>query len=227
MHRFAFSTPVLPGHDARELATFIDGREGEYLESRRRLGIHCERRYSGGAGVVTYLETDWDFGTTLRGMAQSDLPIDSDFCDSFWKLHGVEIGDVAAKPAPELIGEWLDPAITKRRPGLAFSSELVPGSVADARQFGEDAYHHRRYEELQSRRALPLTVERLYLDGENLILYMEADEPALALLHLAMSHSVHDGWFKQRYQELTGIYLGAQVPAAVTIWDIDLAGVPA
>ena len=226
MHRFAFSTPVLPGHDARELATFFDGREAEYLESRHRLGIHLERLYQSNGALVTYMETDWDFGTTLRGMAQSELGVDGDLRDLFWQLHGVEMGDVAARPAPELIGEWLDPAITKRRPGVAFVAPIEPAAAPAARQFGDDAFHHRRYEQTLSRRSLPLTVERLFLAGDSLITYIEADVPAGALGHLAVSRSVHDLWFKETYRELTGVDLGTQVPAAATIWDIDLAGVP-
>lgn len=231
MHRFAFPTPVLPGHDARELLAVFDGRDDDYVASRQRLGIQVERLYTvagpRGTTLVTYLETDWDYGTTLRGEAISDRQVDSDFRDRFWQVHGIEIEQLAARPAPQLIGEWLDPAITKRRNGLGFSFDLNPGVAAEARQFGDDAFRHRRYEHTLSRRLLPLTVERVYLAGDTLTFYIEADDPAAGYAQLAASQSVHDVWFKQRCRELLagGAGLDEPLPAIDTIWDRDLAAV--
>lgn len=232
MHRFAYPTPVLPGHDARELIAVVEGRERQYIESRHRLGIRLERIYAipaqtGPNSVVTYLETDWDYGTTLRAQAQSELALDREFRDRFWQLSGVELADLARGAAPELVGEWLDPAVTKRRSGLAFSFQLVPGQAGAARQFGEDAFQHRRYENTLSRRALPLTVERMYLDGDAVTLYVEGDDPAGGLAQLAASQSVHDAWFKQRCRELSGgaVDLDGPLPDIATLWDRDLLAV--
>ena len=231
MHRFAYTTPVLPGHDARELVAVIEGRERQYTESRHRLGIRLERIYSvpgptGTNGVITYLETDWDYGTTLRAQAQSELALDREFRDRFWLVGGVELA-VLAGAAQELLGEWLDPAVTKRRSGLAFSFQLAPGQVGAARQFAEDVFQHRRYENTLSRRGLQLTVERMYLSGDAVVVYVEGDDPAAGLAQLAASESVHDVWFKERCRELSGeeFDLNGPVPEITTFWDRDLLAV--
>jgi hypothetical protein len=229
MHRFAYSTSILPGHDARELVSVFEGRETEYTESRQRLGIRCERLYAGEGQLVAFLETDWDFGTTLRAQVQSEAALDRDFRDRFWHLHGVELAELAGRPAPELIGEWLDPAVTKRRQGLAFATQVRPESAAEVRQFGDDSFRHRRYEHTLSRRALGLTVERLYLSGDRLTFYLEGDDPVTAYQRLAASQSVHDEWFKETCRGLLAEdgFPISQLAATHTIWDRDLAAVPA
>lgn len=209
MHRYAFPTPISPGHGERELLTALEPRPGA--------GIHLERIYAGPHWSVTYLETDWDCATTLRALAGTAATPAREL-----------LAELAAQPAPELIGEWLDPAITKRRPGLAVAFEVRPGAEPALRQFADDAFHHRRYEHTLSRRALPITVERLFLAGDRAVFYVEADDPAAAYEQLGASQSVHDVWFKGRCRELlAGVALDEPLPAIATIADRDLEAVPA
>lgn len=208
MHRFAFPMPNSPEDDSRELAAA--------LETPRRLGVRLARIYAGPATTVAYLEADREYAAMLRAVAKSATPA----------VRG-RLEALAAGATPELIGEWLDPAVTKRRPGLAFAFGLRPGVEARLRELADDAFRHRRYEHTLSRRALPLTVERLFLAAGSAVFYAEGDDPAGAYLHLALSRSVHDVWFKERCRELFAGEVGLALPAITTLLDYDAAAVPA
>ena len=114
--------------------------------------------------------------------------------------------DEATAPVSELVGEWLDPAITKHRQGLAFAFPIRAGQGDALRQFCDEAFHHRRYEHHLSRRALGLTRERIYVNqtaaGDVATFYVEGDHPRSAYEQLAASQAVHDVWFKERCREI-------------------------
>ena len=217
--------PVLLGRDAREVMAVFTGREGEYLESRRQLGISLERVYATPDMAVAYVEAAWDYDTLRRAMAQSEREADRAYAAQLLAVHGIDLEQ--AEPEPRLLGEWLDPAVTKHHLGLAFAARLAPGQAAAAGQLAEDAFGHRRYENMMSRRAAGIVAERIFLAGDLVAFYIEADDPGEALWRLRVSQTVHDRWFKDQVKDICE-GLDLDEPLAVeTVWDQDLEAVPA
>lgn len=134
-----------------------------------------------------------------------------------------------AAGAAELLGTWADPAVTKHRQGLGFLIPIREDARSALRRFAEEAFHHRRYEHHQSRRALGLTRESLYLSGDFAVFYVEGDNPRGAFERFAASTPVHDVWFRSRLREIfqQGFDLDAPLPPIRTLHDRDLTAVPA
>ena len=140
--------------------------------------------------------------------------------------------ETAFEPADdplELVGEWADPALTKHRQGLAVAFPLRVGQTRAFREFAYDAFHHRRFEHHRSRRALGLTREDIYLDGDVAVFYVEGDDPRRSFELLAESTAAHDIWFRDRCRALfqEGFDLDAPLPPIRTLWDVDLTPIPA
>lgn len=135
----------------------------------------------------------------------------------------------AAGGAAELLGTWADPAVTKHRQGLGFLFPLRADARSALRQFAEDAFHHRRYEHHQSRRALALTRESLYLSGDFAVFYVEGDNPRASFERFAESTAVHDVWLRSQLRDIfeEGFDLDAPLPPIRTLQDHDLTAVPA
>lgn len=129
----------------------------------------------------------------------------------------------------ELVGSWADPAITKHRQGLGFLIPLRAGGAAALRRVADDTFHHRRYEHHQSRRALGLTREQLYLAGDFAVFYIEGENPRAAYAAFAVSTAVHDVWLRVQLHEIfeDGFDLGDPLPPIRTLHDHDLSAVPA
>ena len=126
--------------------------------------------------------------------------------------------------ASELIGQWIDPAITKHHQGLGFTFPLRTGTGSAIRAFAEQAFHHRRFEHHVSRRRLGLTREQLWLQGDLLVFYLEGDHPRDAYEEFAGSTSVHDIWLRSQLRELfsEGFELESPLPAIRTVSDREL-----
>ena len=175
-------------------------------------GLRVERTFSVQLPArdfqVTYFETETDFASTARALG-------------------------IAVTTYEVVGEWEDPAITKHRQGLGFLFPLRSGAGAAFRDFGDQAFHHRRYEHHLSRRALGLTRELMVLcgsaAGDLAVFYIEGDHPRGAYEALAGSTAVHDIWFRDRCRELfeDGFDLDSPLPPIRTVRDRDLSPVPA
>ena len=135
----------------------------------------------------------------------------------------------SASGGAELLGTWADPAVTKHRQGLGFLIPLRADSRSALRQFAEDAFHHRRFEHHQSRRALGLTRESLYLAGDFAVFYVEGDNPRGSFEKFAESTSVHDVWLRSQLRDLfqAGFDFDAPLPPIRTLHDRDLTAVPA
>ena len=232
---FAFPAPVLDGRDAREVLALFDARQDEYTASRAWAGIKLERVYEMrsplGVLAVWYMEADAGLASTFAALASSDLPVDREFAGRMRDVHDIDLNRPIS-PLPELVGEWQDPAVTKHRNGLGFALPLRPGQAGALREFLDQAMHHRRFEHHLSRRALGLTVERIFLTssplGDLACFYLEADDPMGAYLRFAASDAIHDVWFKEQCRALfpDGIDLDEPLPAIETIWDRSLALVP-
>jgi hypothetical protein len=129
----------------------------------------------------------------------------------------------------ELIGSWADPAITKHRQGLGFLFPLRAGAGPALRDLADQAFHHRRYEHHQSRRALALTRESLYVGGDFAVFYAEGENPRGAYAQFASSPSVHDVWLRAQLRDLfqEGFDLDSPLPPIRTLRDHELSSLPA
>jgi hypothetical protein len=209
MSRLALVFPVLPGKDARDIATELKSRPREYEQSRRRLGITLERAYLQhtpmGDFVTSYVEAEGDVLEKLGTLPSSDLDIDRYFVKAVKEIHGADLTQPLPGPAPETIAAWVDPTTKGRGRGMALCAPLAPGVTERAKAFVADAY--RRDEFAASRRRLNVNEELLTLhstpQGDIVGIYIEGDDPAKGNAGFAASQEPFDLWFKQ---ELTRIF---------------------
>ena len=213
MSRTALVFPVLPGKDAREIATELKSRPREYEQSRRRLGITMERAYLQhtpmGDFVTAYIEAEGDL---LEKFAHAGVvgsrhrPL---LREGRKEIHGADLTQPMPGPAPETVAAWIDPTATGRGRGMAFCAPLTPGETDRARAFVADAYH--RDDFTASRRRLNVSEELITLhstpQGDLVGIYIEGDDPAKGNAGFAASQDPFDLWFKE---QLTTIF-----PAAI------------
>ena len=209
MTRMALVFPVLPGKDAREIATEMKSRPREYEQSRKRLGITMERAYLQhtpmGDFVTAYLEADGDVLEEYGKLATSDLDIDRYFVKAVREIHGADLTQPLPGPKPETVAAWIDTTAKSRGRGLALCAPLAPGATERARAFVADAYH--RDDFTASRRRLHVSEELLTLQstpqGDIVGIYIEGDDPQKGNAGFAASQDPFDLWFKE---ELTKIF---------------------
>jgi hypothetical protein len=93
-------------------------------------------------------------------------------------------------------------------PSIAVAFPLLPGKAEEARRFGEET-EGRLSEYGDSCRRIGETRESWYPqtspEGDMVILYMEAEDPARAFREFAASNAPVDVWAKERVQALTGM----------------------
>ena len=87
-------------------------REGEYVESRRRLGVWAESVWlvskpSGGGVALVYLEAS-DPERVLGELAASEAPFDSWYGGAMRKLFGFDLARIARAGGSELLFAWRD-----------------------------------------------------------------------------------------------------------------------
>jgi len=203
----------LPGRtetQVRAIAEEFKSRPGEYREARDRAGITLERAYLQntpmGDFVVAYIESERPFGETTAAMAKSDLAIDREFVKHVKEVHGVDLTQPPAGPAPENVGEWTDPDVSDRLPGKAFCAPLLPGVTDAGRAFAREAFITRIDEITASRRELDTTVEVVTLlstpHGDITSIYTEGKDPQGSSRKFAASTSSYDKWFKEKLATL-------------------------
>ena len=209
MTRMALVFPVLPGKDARDIATEMKSRPREYEQSRRRLGITMERAYLQhtpmGDFVTSYIEAEGDLMAAFGKLGTSDLDIDRFFTKAVREIHGADLTQPMPGPMPETVAAWIDPAAKGRGRGMAVCAPLAPGATERARAFVADAYQ--RDEFTASRRRLDVSEELITLQstpqGDIVGIYIEGDDPAKGNAGFAASQEPFDLWFKE---ELTKIF---------------------
>lgn len=210
MEKVAAVFPVLPGKDVRDVVKVLKGRDEEYAESRRRQGVHMERAYEMatpmGTFVIAYLESERPFAETNAQVAQSDLQIDRDFINAVKEVHGFDATQPPPGEPPEVIADWVDPSVTERKRGLAFTAPVRPGTEDAGRAWAKEAFETRRDEHTESRRALGITRELVTLihtpQGDVVGVYLEGDDPVEGNRRFAESRSRYDVWFKDRCKEI-------------------------
>ena len=208
MSRTALVFPVVPGKDAREIATELESRPREYEQSRRRLGITMERAYLQhtpmGDFVTAYIEAEGDVLEKFGKLASSDLDIDRYFVKATREIHGADLTQPMPGPAPETVAAWVDPTAKGRGRGMAFCAPLTPGASERARDFVADAYH--RDEFTASRRRLKVSEELITHhstpQGDLVGIYVEGDDPEKGNEGFAASSDPFDLWFKEQLTKI-------------------------
>ena len=210
MYKTAAAFPVLPGKDARQVATVLKSDPSGYVESRRRAGVQLERAYEMqtpmGTFLISYIESDGPFAESAAVLAQSDLPVDLAFVAAIKDVHGIDITVPAPGPPPEVLGDWVDETVTDRKRGLAFCVPVLPGQTDLGRDLTKEAYETRRDELTASRRAKGVSHEVVVLNqtpaGDIAAVYFEADDPVGANLAFAQSQAPYDVWFKEQLSRI-------------------------
>ena len=140
MTRMALVFPVLPGKDARDIATEMKSRPREYEQSRKRLGITMERAYLQhtpmGDFVTSYIEAEGDLGEAFGKLAKSDLDIDRYFAQAVREIHGADLSRPMPAPLPETVAAWIDPAaplLPRARPNGREPSSPTPITETSSR----------------------------------------------------------------------------------------------
>jgi hypothetical protein len=230
VQRTVLAFPVLPGKtdaDARRIADRFVERPQEYVQSRRRLGVSLERAYLQqtpmGSFVVAYVESETGFDAVNAATVTSDLPIDRFFVETVKDVHGFDMTQPPPGPAPETIGAWVDPAVTTRRRGMAFTAPLLPGTSEAGRAFIADAFS--REDMTQTRRAWRQNVEVVTITstpvGDIAAVYLEGDDPFAGNMAFAASGNPFDVWFRAELAKLFPPFIdfSQPVPGVTEIFD--------
>ncbi|MDP9325423.1 MAG: hypothetical protein M3O87_02675 [Candidatus Dormibacteraeota bacterium] len=213
MAKTCVAFPVLPGKEdmaAKELPDYSRAHMDEYAESRGRAGITLERVYGMhtpmGYFNILYSEGAGGFVESILALTTSDLDFDKYSFGKIQEITGIDFTQPPPGPPPELVGEWWDPTVTERRPGLAFCVPVMPGKSEAARAFAREAFVNRVAEHAESRRALGINGEVVFLQptpmGDLVCAYLEGNDPVAGNRKFAASQSPYDRWFKDQLAEV-------------------------
>jgi hypothetical protein len=140
----------------------------------------------------------------VAALIASELPIDKFFLDTVKEVHGLDLTQPPPGPPPETIGVWVDPDVTTRRRGMAFTAPLLPGVIEASRAFLDEAFSSA--DMTRSRRALHHNAEVVTLAstswGDIVGVYLEGDDPFAGNAALAASDDPFDVWFKAELAKL-------------------------
>jgi hypothetical protein len=232
MPSVGFAFPVQPGKEGiiREVSDALQTRRSEFKESRERAGVSLERAYlqknpDGGALVVAYVEAKGGFGDIVAKYVTSDLDLDRYFVKKNSEATGIDFAAGPQGPEPELVGEWVASGSTSRQRGMAFVAPLQPGKTDAARKFAQEAYATRKAEMADSRSAIGLSREMVFLNqtpmGDMVVVYLEGADPVGANAQFAASQKPFDRWFKDRCKEIFPPFVNFDepVPANEELFD--------
>lgn len=219
----------MPGNDGElaGIARYLSEHRAEYEESRRRSGVTMERAYAmrtpGGTIVTAYIEATGDPGSTIQAQVSSTLPIDKWFFATLAGIHGIDFTKPPAGPPPELLFDWVDPQVTRRDPGIAFTAPIAQGKIDQGRAFAKEAFVTRVNELTDSRRRIRGTHEFAMLShtpmGAFVSVYIEGQDPREANRAFARSTSPFDVWFKKEAGDVLAQDFGQPLPPIDTIWE--------
>jgi hypothetical protein len=230
MARVTLPFPALPGKtekDLRSIAEHFLANPDEYTESRRRSGVTLERAYLQttpmGMFVVAYQETTGSAADAIAALAQSSLPIDRFFVGAVKSIHGIDLTRPMPGPEPEVVGEWVDPAVTERGRGMAFCAPMIPGTEDRGRAWAKRTFSSDGM--TTSRRARGVSIEVVTLvqtpEGPVCAVYVEGDDPFEANQRFAASNDAFDVTFKEELTQLFPPFVdfGKPVPGITEIFD--------
>lgn len=232
MGRYVLPFPVLPGKtddEAKRISNMFVERPREYWESRQKAGITLERAYlmktPMGSFVIAYTEGSKDAASVIADYANSTLDFDRQFVALVKSIHGIDVTQMQAGPAPETIAEWQDQAVKTRQQGLAFVAPVREGMTEAGRTFAKKAYATRKQGFVASRRAFGASLEVVTLIstpmGDMISVYTEAEDSRKANVDFAASQTPYDRWFKDECKKFfaAGVDFDQPLPPIEEIFD--------
>ena len=230
MNRAALVFPVLPGKTEADIRRIADGFKADpegYFESRRRAGVTLERAYwqhtPMGDFVIGYVESDRSSAEVLGAFTEQATEMDRFFVATVKEVHGVDVTDPPPGPPPETVGEWVDPAVSERRRGMAFCAPLIAGQEDRGRAWAKATFGEEGM--TVSRRALDQNVEVVTLtetpEGPICGVYIEGTDPFEGNRTFAASTEPFDVAFKQELSTLFPPFIdfNQPVPGVTEIFD--------
>ena len=230
INRVALVFPIVPGKteaDIRRIAERFNAEPEAYFESRRRAGVTLERAYwqhtPMGDFVVAYAESERSVSEVIGAYAQGAAEIDRFFAATVREVHGVDITQPPEGPAPETVGEWVDPAVNERRRGMAFCAPLLPGQEERGQAWAKETFGDE--EMTRSRRALGQNVEVVTFNytpqGPVAAVYLEGTDPFEGNRTFAASTDPFDVRFKEELRVLFPPFIdfNQPVPGVTEIFD--------
>lgn len=197
----------------RRFVSEVNGaKQGEFADSRKRLGITKERVFLGqtpmGPAVYAYTE-GLNAGFAMARMRSSTLPFDKYFLETMTTITGRNLADLPAGPPPHLAFEW-----TNGKRGK--SATMIGAPTPDASKFWQLCREMTmRYgEHAESRESHGITFERVFYmhDAKMVAVYIEGDDPAAAMEQSMKSTSAYDQWFMEATAKVHGIDFRAGPP---------------
>ncbi len=232
MYRIVLAFPVVPGKSEAEVTAIADvfrSRPVEYREARQRIGITRERAYYQkspmGDFVVAYIESERPYSEAAASLVSSTQDIDHQFVRHVNEVHGVDLTQPPAGPAPETVAEWFDPNASGRLRGMAFCAPLLPGRYDAGKAWAHEAFVTRRDELTASRRAWGQTGEVVTVmqtpHGDICCVYLEGTDPVEGNRKFAASNTEYDRWFKDQLKTLfpPQVDFNQPVPSVTEIFD--------
>lgn len=230
MSRFVLPFPVLPGKteaDIRSIAERFKAEPEAYFESRHRAGVTLERAYwqhtPVGDFVAAYVESERSVAEVVSAYAEGATEIDRFFVARVREVHGVDITAPPDGPPSETVGEWVDPAVTERRRGLAFCAPLIAGQEDRGRAWAKETFGQEGM--TTSRRALGQNVEVVTVSftpqGSVAGVYLEGSDPFEGNRNFAASTEPFDLRFKEELGTLFPPFINFNqpVPGVTEIFD--------
>ena len=218
MAKFMVALAVSEGvaDEGRKFAEEVNDRIDEFRESRRRLGVTRERgwlhRTSMGHFFVLLLEGD-DPVEANRRFAASDDPFDVWFKERAGRILSVDFGrPIPAQP--ELIYRSA-PDVSEAKEAMGVVLPLVPGKTETHRRMAAEVNGSRKaaFDDFHDRAGV---TEDWWIQetpaGDVVLGYLESDDLARAMDHLAQSKEETEMWFKQTLMETEGIDWAAPPP---------------
>ena len=219
MPRFLVAIPVAAdvGEEARKFDEEVRARSEEFSESRRRIGVTRERGWlqrtpDGGQLFLLMLEGD-DPVEANRRFAESREPFDVWFKERAGAIFGIDVNQ-PIPVQPELVYQSV-PEDGEAKQSVAVALPLVPGQEEAHRQVAEEVKGPRKeaFDEFHRRAGvLEDWWHQPTPDGTVVLLYLESDDLAGAMGHLAQSQDETETWFKERLLATEGIDWSAPPP---------------
>jgi hypothetical protein len=173
--------------------------------------------------VIAYAESDRSAADVVGAYSEQATEIDRFFVATVKEVHGVDITEVPDGPPPQTVGEWVDPAVTERRRGMAFCAPLTPGQEDRGRAWSKGIYGQEAM--TTSRRAVNQNVEVVTLtetpQGPVCGIYLEATDPFESNRTLAASTEPFDVAFREELRVLFPPFVdfSEPVPGVTEIFD--------
>jgi len=223
MTRFCVAMPVPSGIEERasKFAEEVTSRFDEFRASRRKLGVTRERgwlQHTPQTDLFILMLEGADPIEANRRFAASEEPFDVWFKDRAGSIFGADFGEpIPVQPEPIYSSV---PESSNAKQAVAVVLPLVPGKTDAHRRLAKEVSGPRKdaFDKFHERAGV---TEDWWIEptpmGDMALVYLESDDLAGAMGHLAVSNDDTEVWFKERLLETEGIDWSAPPPPLPTL----------